>query len=1224
MQREIVNLKLEEKEVDKRVETEMRRKNLVAGNAATGEEFFPALVGNLATALDVSCAFVAEKVDTHSIRTLAVWFEGELGENWELDLTGTDWEVVLREGKGQFYGEEIKENFPGIEIFQKMGAEFCLGISLVDGEGETIGLICIAADGLMADPDNAQAIVQIFATRATAALQRHNAENAQLGADAELEIRVNEATLRQPKSTGELEAANAPFSKEINAINVGGLAMRDSEKRLRQQQAAMLELAKNKNFYEGNVPEAIKAICRISGHSIKVERASVWFYNEDKSKIQLAGLYELSKTRYTEESFSLSVSEYPSYFDALSAAQVIAADDAQYDPRTGEFREGYLKPLGITSMLDVPINFKGQTVGVICLEHVGNKRHWAIEEENFVSYLAYTISLALEARERGIAEQALKESEERWQLAARGSNDGIWDWHLKTNQVFFSAGWKQILGYKEAELPNEPEEFYKRIHPEDVAKVMQAMEDHLRKKTPYYSTEYRLQCKNGSYKWILARGQAMWDEMGEPVRMTGSHTDISDRKRAELELRQSLLREQTIARVVQRMRETLDMEQIFAATTDELRVAINCDRVAVYRFHPDWSGSFICESVATGWKLLVQAQTSDPSLTEIAVNKDGCVVRNLNLTTSTIQDTYLQETEGGIYRMGMSYRCIPDIYAAGFDPCYLELLERFQARSYIIVPIFCGNQLWGLLATYQNSGPRQWEEAEIRSVVQIGTQLGIAVQQAQLLSQTRSVAEELQIAKEQADAANRAKSEFLANMSHELRTPLNAILGMTQLLHRDKTLSPKQQQYLEIIGCSGEHLLGLINDILNMSKIEAGRVTIKENTFNLHDLLDSLRDMLQVKAKSKGLELECDRAPAVPQYIKTDEGKLRQVLINLLGNAIKFTQKGSVTLRVRLVEAKHRNVSQKLHFEIEDTGPGIAPEEMDQLFKTFGQTTTGLQAGEGTGLGLTISQNFVQLLGGEISVETRLGKGSKFSFDIQYETVKEPNIQSRVAAGKKIIGLAPDQPPYRILVVEDQPTNRLLLVELLESVGFQVRAAVNGQEAVTIWDSWEPHLIWMDMQMPVMNGFEATKEIKSHLKGQATVIIALTASAFEEQRQVILASGCDDFVRKPFRAEEIFTKMENYLGVRYLYKEDLPPVENPLPASSEVSEAEKQAVRGVATMPAEWLEQLYNAAAQCSGSLVSLLVEQIPPENKVLADVINDLVDNFRFDKIMELARREA
>ncbi|WP_199245722.1 GAF domain-containing protein [[Phormidium] sp. ETS-05] len=1199
-------------------------KNLVAGTIATGEEFFPALVRNLATALDVSCALVAEKVEENIIRTLAVWFEGKLAANWELDWTGTDWEFILREGKAQFYGQQIKENFPGIEIFQKMRAEFCLGMPLVDGEGETIGLICIAADSLMADQDNAQAIVQIFAARATAELQRHKAENARRRAYEELEIRVNEATLGLQQRTAELVAANAALEKEINQRNRVESALRNSEKRLRMQQSAMVELAKNKNFYEGNILEAMKAICRISGQTINVERASVWFYNEDQSKIQLGCLYELSNNRYADLSFSLGVTDYPSYFRALAADKVIAAHDAHYDPRTAEFREGYLKPLGITSMLDVPINFKGKTVGVICLEHVGKKRKWAIEEENFVSYLAYTISLALEARERGIAEQALKESEERWQLAARGSNDGIWDWHIKTNQVFFSAGWKQILGYEEEELPNEPDEFYKRIHPEDLAKVMQAMEDHLRKKTPYYTAEYRLQCKNGTYKWISARAQAMWDEAGEPVRMTGSHTDISDRKRAELALRQSLLREQTIARVVQRMRETLDMDQIFTATTEELRAAINCDRVAVYRFHPDWSGSFVCESVASGWKLLVEAQTSDPSLTEIAVNKDGCVVKNLNITTSNIPDTYLQENEGGIYRMGTSYRCIPDIYAAGFDPCYLELLEQFQARAYITVPIFCGSQLWGLLATYQNSGPRQWEEGEIRSVVQIGTQLGIAVQQAQLLSQTRAVAAELQIAKEQADAANRAKSEFLANMSHELRTPLNAILGMTQLLHRDKTISPKQQQYLDIISSSGEHLLGLINDILNMSKIEAGRVTIKENTFNLHDLLDSLQDMLQVKAKSKGLDLQCDRAPEVPEYIKTDEGKLRQVLINLLGNAIKFTQKGIVTLRVRLAEQKHRHVNPKLHFEIEDTGSGIAPEEIDQLFKTFGQTATGLQSGEGTGLGLTISQKFVQLMGGEISVETRLGKGSKFSFDIQYETVKEPNIQNHVAAGKKIIGLAPDQPSYRILVVEDQPTNRLLLMELLESVGFEVRAAVNGQEGVTIWDSWEPHLIWMDMQMPVMNGFEATKEIKSHLKGQATVIIALTASAFEEQRQVILSSGCDDFVRKPFRAEEIFTKMSDYLGVRYLYKEEQPPAENLLPVSSDVPSAEDQAVREVATMPGEWLEQLYNAASQCSGSLVSQLVAQIPPENQALADVINELVDNFRFDKIMELARLEA
>ncbi len=696
----------------------------------------------------------------------------------------------------------------------------------------------------------------------------------------------------------------------------------------------------------------------------------------------------------------------------------------------------------------------------------------------------------------------------------------------------------------------------------------------------------------------------------------------------ELEIRvnEATERERAISRVIQQMRQTLQIETIFSATTQELRQVLNCDRVVIYSFQPDWSGEFVSESVAPGWTSLMQRQTNELALTEETCDEASCVVKTLGSANGPVRDTdtYLQETQGGVYRLGTSYVCVPDIYKAGFKSCYLERLEQIQTKAYIIVPIFCGKKLWGLLAAYQNSGPRQWEEAEIKMVVQIGTQLGVAVQQAELLARTQQQAEELKEAKEAADAANRAKSEFLANMSHELRTPLNAILGFTQVMQRDSSLSSEQQQYLNIVGRSGEHLLELINGVLEMSKIEAGRVTLHENSFNFYRLLDSVEELLQLGATSKGLQLTFERTEEVPEYVKTDESKLRQVLINLVGNAIKFTTKGSVTLRVSLVSCPLSLTTDKgqltIGFEVEDTGQGIAPNELDKLFKPFTQTETGLKSGEGTGLGLLISQKFVQLMGGEIAVSSMPGQGAKFTFDIQVSPVEETLIETTQLIGKKIIGLAPEQPVYRILVVEDNLTNRLLLVKLLSSLGFKVREAENGQEAVAIWESWEPHLIWMDMRMPVMNGYEATKHIKASLKGQATVIIALTASAFEEQRQAISSAGCDDFVRKPFREENLLAKISKYLGVRYIYEEkdevgtSKGKQQNPSlsfildPSSLEV-------------MPTDWVEQLHYAAAQGSDLLLYHLIEQIAEENAPLAVGLTDLVDKFRFDLVTELAQ---
>ncbi len=989
------------------------------------------------------------------------------------------------------------------------------------------------------------------------------------------------------------------------------------------------------------------------------------------------------------------------------------------------------------------------------------------------------------------AEVTIQQGEQRLSLAVDGVADGIWDVDLRQQSYYFSPRWKALLGYSDSELPNSGEAFWSRVHPADLPRVKATYDAYLNRQIAQYEVEFRAQHRDGGWRWIFARGAALWDDQNRPYRMVGSHTDITQRKLSESRLRQqvnlaglrsqvataltegdslsdmlegsaiaiqsylgadgvqiwimakfpqelqlqassgtypkfwdtpkplslgetvigeiahqrqpyhttdatalpglcdrlegvthpapepvfagyplmikqrlvgvvaifacapldsdaleempalatslaiaidrkqseaallkSVEREIALSKIIQRMRQTLDLETIFQSTTRELQQAIHCDRVVIYRFNPDWSGEFVAESVTDGWERLMLKQQQTDSLGAIAVDRADCVARELD-PDIVVQDSYLQETQGGIYRMGISYRCVPDILQAGFDNCYLELLESFQARAYVIVPIFCGEQLWGLLASYENAGPRQWFDSEIKMMVQIGSHLGVAVQQGQLLAQTRQQANQLRQAKEAADTANQAKSEFLAQMSHELRTPLNAILGFTQVMQRDPTLPIDHSQFVDIIGRSGEHLLTLINDILEMSKIEAGRVLLHQTDFDLHQLLTSLEEMLRLKAESKGLRLQFQRSVGVPRYVTADEGKLRQVLINLLGNAIKFTDQGHITLRVSLggtgdlvayAQGSTPAPMTLLRFEVEDTGLGISPDEIQTLFQAFRQTQSGLRSREGTGLGLTISQQFVGLMGGEITVESELAQGSTFRFTIPVQPGRAPQTELSPPRAHGIVGIADPEIPPRVLIVDDDVTSRLLLVKLLTSVGFEVEEAENGQVALDCWRRQPHQLVWMDIRMPVMNGYEATRQIKAAPAGADTVVIALTASAFEEQRQQVLDAGCDDFIRKPFQREELLEKAGRHLGLTYRYADDpvTSAIAQPIMAFDEQT---------ICSLSSDWCEKIYQAAAQGSDHLLLNLIQQMPPEQADFANHLQYLISEFRFDQVMRLSQ---
>jgi len=449
-------------------------------------------------------------------------------------------------------------------------------------------------------------------------------------------------------------------------------------------------------------------------------------------------------------------------------------------------------------------------------------------------------------------------------------------------------------------------------------------------------------------------------------------------------------------------------------------------------------------------------------------------------------------------------------------------------------------------------------------------QLAVAFNQtAQLLNQSVT---DLKNAKQAAEVANQAKSSFLANMSHELRTPLNGILGYAQILNRDKNLNETQQQNIDIIYRSGEYLLTLINDILDLSKIEAGKVELNSSDFHFSQFIQGITELFQMRSQQKGIVFIYEPQPPLPIGIHADEKRLRQVLINLLGNAVKFTERGEVRLKVRLVEQQNPLPSQlenrpnriihqdfgngqskessscpiaNILFEVEDSGIGIAPENVDKIFLPFQQVGEQTYQAQGTGLGLSITKKLVEIMGGELQVESTLGVGSRFWMRLDLPIVSGLE-QSESSKPPRIIGLR-DGVSRRILVIDDNRDNRLLLEQLLSPLGFEVIVAENSSDGLEKSMTYMPAAILMELRMPDMDGFEVTRQIRQSSQLKDIVVIATSASVFTEDRQKCFATGGDDFIAKPIQIDNLLEKLRQHLKLEWVYENaGCPEIENSL------------------------------------------------------------------------------
>lgn len=1281
--------------------------------------------------------------------------------------------------------------------------------------------------------------------------------------------------------------------------------------------------------------------------------------------------------------------------------------------------------------------------------------------------------------QRQQAEASLRASEERWQLALHGNNDGIWDWNVQTNEVFFSSRWKEMLGFADHEIQNHLDEWSKRIHPDDIASVTQTILEHFAQKTPFYISEHRLQCKDGSYKWILDRGQALWDETGTVMRMAGSHTDITNRKQAELALQESETRyrqlvdhinvgfvvhapntrilqcnatackllglsmEQMMGKAaidstwkflredgtvmppaefpVNRVRSTLQplenyivgivrgtqsqlwvlvtafpefdaaqqLKQVVVTFIDisELKQAettlremsevmqnavsgiAQLDLEGRYQYvnkaYAEMAGYHPEDMIGMSWEMTIQPcqlaqvhqayqamrHTGKVELEVKGRRQDGssfykqimmiasytkqqefnghyCFVKDIsdrkraedNLRqseekfrtaidftynweywqapdasfvyvspsceritgyppTDFIQDPHLLHTiihpndrplfeqhacricreiaETGVIEFRIITRngetrwiahicqpvfsqtgdylgqrasnrdvservrletarqqaedalrqseatkqaiiqAIPDLLIRMHcDGSYVDFISnskfnlvnpshtRQNINVYDILPphlaelrmhysqqalatgqtqiyeheiIIEGNQYYEevrivpllqseilimvrditdrkqaevdllhqkemfqaivnhipvMIALFDQNGHielvnpelekilgwslTEWQQDNVfaqcyprmidqqivlehmlaasgrwKDMVTItasGQSLATSWAHVKLsnghclgigqdISDRKQKEVALRQAMEAAETANLAKSMFLANMSHELRTPLNVILGFAQVMAHDPSLSPVQQADLQTIRRSGDHLLSLINDILDLSKIEAGHCTLDETGFDLISLLHSLRTMMLERAQAKQLHLTFEIASEVPQFVIADEQKLRQILLNLLSNAIKFTHEGQVKLSVsvkpnplpwgnhptpsddsaNLMPAVpgsplHHKHQVLLCFEVSDTGVGIAAAELESIFDAFVQAEAGRKSVSGTGLGLTISRKLLELMAGKIAVHSTPNVGSTFTLTVPVCPTGGVDIQSD-QLNRMVIGLAPGQPQHRVLVVDDQHENRLLMVRLLTQLGLEVREAANGQEAIRIWEEWQPELTWMDIRMPVLDGYEATRQIRAMEAAHSTIIIALTAQASQSDRSLALAAGCNDYISKPFREETVFLKMAEYLGFEYLYADTTIANDATLATAGLSSEQLAQLfaatpelrsppLPNLSALSPEWLQQLEEAAMCGNDRAILRLTEQLAPEFSAFKERLTALVQQFEFEQILNLLNR--
>ncbi|WP_414548073.1 response regulator [Anabaena sp. CCY 0017] len=666
---------------------------------------------------------------------------------------------------------------------------------------------------------------------------------------------------------------------------------------------------------------------------------------------------------------------------------------------------------------------------------------------------------------------------------------------LQGRIVRFNQACEQITGYSFSQVQDRyiwnlfltPQD----IEPVKAILTQAAAGDKIQDYENYWLT------KNGHRRLIAWTSANLKDEQGNIEYIIATGIDITEGKQAEAEIQQQNLRSQLLADVTLKIRESLQIDEILQTSVTEVQKLLQADRVLISQLQSDSSVTILKE----------------------AVIPDLPAVMGRNVADSCLTESYLQKYYEG--RIGI----INNIEESEIEPCHKKLLEEFQVKANLVIPIFLQNELWGLLIAHQCNQTRQWKNWEIELLRSLANQVGIALAQAKLLEVETRQRQELEIARKQAELASQAKSAFLANMSHEIRTPMNAVLGMTGLL-LETDLNREQRDFAEIIHVSGDGLLSLINEILDLSKLEAGEMMLEKLDFDLSNCVEEVLELLAPQAHEKGLEIAGLIHRNVPVYLQGDASRLRQILMNLLGNAIKFTSKGEIIVSAQLQSQTSKKVT--IYFSVTDTGIGISFEDQNKLFQPFSQVDASItRRYGGTGLGLAICQQLVDLMGGEIGVDSEPGEGSQFWFELTF--TKRPQPVSPVQNGEILQN-------RRLLVVDDNATNRKIIYDQATHWGMEVDEAASATQALNALETAVEKgilydVVLIDMQMPQVDGLTLGRQIKTNPVIADIPIIMLTSTNQREEVQQALNIGFASYLVKPVKASRLLDTIINVLEI---------------------------------------------------------------------------------------------